>query len=143
MGQAEDLVSLRARVSSLTEREGTLLAEAFALSRASGDRSGVEPLFAQVQSIQIERSGVKQRIAQLLGTRRLQLAAEVWQPGTYDYSPAGGTAPVRVVVRAEALGLYVTMPGGACVRIEALNGTFDGPFDAEEPSPSAGKQGTR
>jgi hypothetical protein len=133
MGASEHdpLPALRTRVAVLTEQESALLAEALALSRTAGARSKVDSLFAQAQSIQIERSGLKKQIAQLLGTRRLHQAAEVWQTGLYDYSPPEGGGPVRVKVSAAPLGLYVAMPGGEMVRIETLSGSFDGPFAAE------------
>jgi hypothetical protein len=133
MGASEhdDLSALRTRVVALTERESALLAEALTLSRVPGARSKVDSLFAQAQSIQIERSGLKKQIAQLLGTRRLHLAPEVWQTGLYDYTPPDGAAPIRVRVTRAPLGLYVEMPEGKTVRIEALLGSFEGPFAAE------------
>lgn len=133
MGASEhdDLPALRTRVVALTEQESALLAEALTLSRVPGARRKVDLLFAQAQSIQIERSGLKKQIAQLLGTRRLQLGAEVWQTGLYDYTPPDGAAPVRVKVIRASLGLHVEMPEGKTVRIETLVGSFDGPFAAE------------
>jgi hypothetical protein len=133
MGASEhiDLSALRTRVVALTEQEGVLLAEALALSRVPGARSKVDLLFAQAQSIQIERSGLKKRIAQLLGTRRLHLGPEVWQTGLYDYTPPDGAAAVRVRVSRAPLGLHVEMPEGRTVRIETLPGSFEGPFAAE------------
>src|SRR3954447_16848209 len=107
MGQEEDIVSLRSRVSALVELESGLLNRAFELSRAGGDRRGVDALFAQVQAIQVERGSLKKRIGDVLGSRRLHMASEVWKPGVYDYSPAEGGDPVRVRVTSEALGLRV------------------------------------
>ena len=129
MSQEEDIGALRSRVSALVEQESGLLDQAFALSRAGGDRGGVDALFAQVQAIQVERSRLKKRIGEALGARRLHMASEVWKPGVYDYRPAGGGDSVRVRVTSEALGLQVVIPGrGKAVRIETLEGTFDGPL---------------
>ena len=143
MGEEEDIGSLRSRVAALVEREGALLSQAFELSRGGGDRRGVDALFAQVQAIQAERSSLKKRIGDVLGSRRLNLASEVWRPGVYDYRPAEGGDSVRVRVTSEALGLQVLMPDrGKAVRIETLTGTFDGPLavdDAathEDPAPA-------
>jgi hypothetical protein len=127
----DNLSALRSQVAALTEREGTLIAEALTLSRSGGGRGQVDTLFAQAQSIQMERATVKKRIAQLLGTRRLHLGSEVWEPGVYHYTPAGGDGSVRVTVSMQPLGMYVAMPGGRTVRIETLDGSFDGPFGAE------------
>jgi hypothetical protein len=133
MGTSEhiDLSALRTRVVALTEQEGVLLAEALALSRVPGARSKVDLLFAQAQSVQIERSGLKKQIAQLLGTRRLHLGPEVWQTGLYDYTPPDGAGPVRVRVIRAPLGLHVEMQEGRTVRIETLPGSFEGPVAAE------------
>src|SRR3954469_2613209 len=110
MGQEEDIVSLRSRVSALVELESGLLNQAFELSRGGGDRRGVDALFAQVQAIQVERGSLKKRIGEVLGTRRLHMASEVWRPGVYDYRAAVGDESVRVRVIAEALGLQVVTP---------------------------------
>jgi len=129
MEQEEDIGLLRSRVSALVEQESSLLDRAFELSRAGGDRCGVDALFAQVQAIQVERSSLKKRIGEVLGTRRLHMASEVWKPGVYDYRPAAGGDSVRVRVTTEALGLKVFMPDRAePVRIETLEGSFDGPL---------------
>jgi hypothetical protein len=128
----DQLPVLRQRVAALTQRESDLLEQAFALAKSGGERKAVDSLFAESQSVQIERHGVKKRIAQLLGTRRLHLAREVWQPGTYDYLPGDRETPMRATVTAEPLGLYVMLPGAArAVRIESLGGTFDGPVGTE------------
>ena len=133
MGQEEDIESLRSRVSALVEQESGLLNQAFELSRAGGDRRGVDALFAQVQAIQVERSSLKKRIGDVLGTRRLHMASEVWKPGVYDYRPAAGGDSVRVHVTKEPLGLKVAMPGRAeAVRIESLEGSFDGPLAVDD-----------
>ncbi|KQT14194.1 hypothetical protein [Ramlibacter sp. Leaf400] len=111
-----------------------MLNQAFELSRAGGDRRGVDALFAQVQAIQVERSSLKKQIGELLGTRRLHMASEVWRPGVYDFRAAAGGDSVRVRVTAEALGLRVALPGRAeAVRIENLEGTFDGPLAVDDP----------
>lgn len=129
MEQEEDIGSLRSRVSALVEQESGLLNRAFELSRAGGDRRGVDALFAQVQAIQVERSSLKKRIGEVLGARRLHMASEVWKPGVYDYRPAAGGDSVRVRVTAEPLGLKVAMPDRKeTVRIESLDGSFDGPL---------------
>lgn len=128
-----DIASLRSRVAALVEQEARLLDRAFELSRGGGDRRGVDALFAQVQAIQVERSVLKKQIGQVLGAHRLHRASEVWRPGLYDYRPAAGGDSVRVRVTAEALGLHARMPGrGEPVRLEALEGTFDGPLAADD-----------
>lgn len=133
MGQEEDIGSLRSRVSALVDEESELLNRAFELSRAGGDRRGVDALFAQVQAIQVERSSLKKRIGEVLGTRRLHMASEVWKPGVYVYRPAAGGEGVRVRVTMEPLGLKVAMPDRAqAVRIEMLDGTFDGPLAVDD-----------
>ncbi len=133
MGQEEDIGSLRSRVSALVDQESELLNRAFELSRAGGDRRGVDALFAQVQAIQVERSSLKKRIGEVLGTRRLHMASEVWKPGVYDYRPAAGGETVRVRVTMEPLGLKVVMPDRAQpVRIEMLDGSFDGPLAVDD-----------
>ena len=133
MGQEEDIGSLRSRVSALVDQESELLNRAFELSRAGGDRRGVDALFAQVQAIQVERSSLKKRIGEVLGTRRLHMASEVWKPGVYDYRPAAGGDSVRVRVAMEPLGLKVVMPDrGQAVRIEMLDGSFDGPLAVDD-----------
>ena len=133
MGQEEDIGSLRSRVSALVEQESGLLNQAFELSRAGGDRRGVDALFAQVQAIQVERSSLKKRIGEVLGMRRLHMATEVWKPGVYDYRPAAGGDAVRVRVTAEPLGLKVAMPDRReAVRIEMLDGSFDGPLAVDD-----------
>lgn len=133
MGQEEDIGALRSRVSALVEQESGLLNRAFELSRAGGDRRGVDALFAQVQAIQVERSSLKKRIGEVLGTRRLHMGSEVWKPGVYDFRPAAGGESVRVRVTTEPLGLKVLMPGRAeAVRIETLEGSFDGPLAVDD-----------
>jgi len=133
MEQEEDIGSLRSRVSALVEQESGLLNQAFELSRAGGDRRGVDALFAQVQAIQVERSSLKKRIGEALGTRRLHMASEVWKPGVYDYRPAAGGDSMRVRVTAEPLGLKVLMPDRRDpVRIEMLEGSFDGPLGVDD-----------
>jgi hypothetical protein len=136
MGEEEDIGSLRSRVSELVGKESSLLDQAFALSRAGGDRRGVDALFAQVQAIQVERGRLKKLIGEVLGSRRLHLASEVWKPGVYDYSPADGGDTVRVRVASDALGLQVvSVRAKGPVRIEALQGTFDGPLAVDAPLP--------
>src|SRR5688572_17689724 len=98
MGQDTSIASLRARVSELVERESVLLTQAFELSKAGGDRRGVDALFAQVQAIQVERNSLKKQIGNVLGTQRLHLASEVWQPGIYDYRHEVGGDTVRISV---------------------------------------------
>lgn len=133
MDREEDIGWLRSRVSALVEQESGLLNQAFELSRAGGDRPGVDALFAQVQAIQVERSALKKQIGKVLGSHRLHMASEVWKPGIYDYRPVAGGDNLRVRVTAEALGLYALLPGrGEPVRIETLEGTFDGPLAADD-----------
>lgn len=133
MSEDEDIGALRSRVSALVDEESRLLDRAFALSRAGGDRRGVDALFAQVQAIQVERSSLKKRIGDVLGARRLHRATEVWKPGVYDYRPASGGDSVRVRVSMETLGLKVLVPGRKeAVRIETLEGTFDGPLAVDD-----------
>lgn len=135
MSQDTSIASLRSRVSELVEAEGALLTQAFELSRSGGDGRGVDALFAQVQAIQVERNRLKQRIGQVLGTHRLHEAPEVWSPGIYDYRREVGGDSVRVRVTKGTLGLQVLFPGEAeAVRIETLQGTFDGPFAADDPA---------
>jgi hypothetical protein len=123
---------LRSRVAALVEQEGVLLTQAFELSRAGGDRSGVDALFAQVQAIQVERSCVKKQLGDVLGTHRMHVSSEVWREGLYDYRAKIGGEPVRVKVTAGPLGMQVRMPGGAQpVAIELLEGSFDGPMAAD------------
>ena len=133
MQPEEDIASLRSRVSALVEQEGSILNRAFELSRAGGDRRGVDALFAQVQAIQVERGRLKQRIGQVLGSQRLHMACEVWKPGVYDYRPAEGGDAVRVRVTSGTLGLQVERPGrSGAARIETLNGTFEGPLAVDD-----------
>jgi hypothetical protein len=149
MGEDDSITALRSRVAALVEQEGALLTRAFDLSRAGGDRQGVEALFAQVQAIQVERNGLKKQIGNILGTHRLHEASEVWRPGVYDYRHEVGRESVRVRVTRGALGLQVLMPGQRePVRIETLRGTFDGPLavddsaahqDAADPRPESAK----
>jgi hypothetical protein len=147
MGQDTSIANLRSRVTALVEREGALLTQAFELSKAGGDRSGVDALFAQVQAIQVERNSLKKQIGNVLGTHRLHEAAEVWKLGVYEYRHEVGGDCVRVRVTKGPLGLQVLMPGKAdAVNIETLHGTFDGPLavddaaaheePAEAPKPS-------
>lgn len=133
MEQDQSIGSLRSRVSALVEREGLLLTQAFELSRAGGDRAGVDALFAEVQAIQVERNRLKKQIGAALGTQRLHMAAEVWRPGVYDYCREAGGGSVRVRITTGPLGLQVQLPGRAdAVRIESLPGTFDGPLAADD-----------
>lgn len=127
MDQEDSIGSLRSRVAVLVEEEAGLLTQALALSRAKDNR-GVDALFAQVQAIQMERARLKQRIGNLIGTQRMHVAAEVWQPGTYQYRAEVGGATVRVQVVQGSLGLQVIVPGRpGPVNIDTLHGTFDGP----------------
>lgn len=133
MGNEEDIGTLRSRVAELVGKESTLLDQAFSLSRAGGDGRGVDALFAQVQALQLERGRLKKRIGELLGSRRLHMGSEVWMPGVYEYCPATGGERVRVRVASGALGLQVVFASlGEPVRIERLDGTFDGPLGVEE-----------
>ena len=135
MSEEEDIGVLRSRVSVLVEEESGLVNQAFELSRAGGDRRGVDALFAQVQAIQVERSRLKKRIGEALGMRRLHSESEVWKPGVYEYRPAAGGDSLRVRVTMEALGLQVVVPGrDQPVRIETLHGTFDGPLAVDDPA---------
>lgn len=140
MTQENSIASLRSRVAELVAKEGGLLTQAFELSKAGGDRRGVDNLFAHVQAIQVERSNLKKRIGDLLGTHRLHEAAEVWRPGVYDYQQEVGGDKVRVRVAEGPIGLQVFMPGQkSAVNIATLKGTFDGPFamdDAHDAPPA-------
>jgi hypothetical protein len=136
MGQDESIATLRSRVSALVAQESTLLTQAFDVSREGGDRRGVDTLFAQVQALQVERNNLQKRIANLLGTQRLHAASEVWRPGVYQYCEEVGGASVRVNVTQGALGLQVHIPGKKNpVRIESLDGTFDGPLGVDASAP--------
>ncbi|WP_427914990.1 hypothetical protein ACPWT1_08775 [Ramlibacter sp. MMS24-I3-19] len=140
MDQEEDIAGLRSRVSALVEQESGLLNQAFELSRAGGDRRGVDALFAQVQAIQVERSLLKKRIGEVLGSHRLHMASEVWRTGIYAYRPVAGGESLQVSVTKEALGLHVTLPGRSePVRIETLEGTFDGPLAGDDAVASGKK----
>jgi hypothetical protein len=133
MGQDKSIATLRSRVSALVEKEGALLNQAFELSRAGGDRRGVDALFAQVQAIQVERNSVKKEIGNVLGTQRLHVASEVWRPGVYDYRQAAGGDVVRVRIQSGPIGLQVLMPGKRdAVNIDTLKGTFDGPLAVDD-----------
>jgi hypothetical protein len=135
MGNEENIGTLRARVSELVEQEGALVSRAFDLSKAGGDRQTVEALFARVQAIQAERNSLKKRIGNMLGGHRLHDPSEVWSPGTYDYRQEVGGERVRVRVTKGPLGLQVLLPGGKRpVRIESLEGTFDGPLAVDDGS---------
>lgn len=132
MGQDQSISALRSRVAALVEQEGVLLTQAFDLSRSGGDRSGVDALFAQVQAIQVERNSLKKQIGNILGTQRLHLASEVWRPGVYDYRLGGGDS-MRVRITRGPLGLQVCIPGQRDpVRIETLEGSFDGPLAVDD-----------
>lgn len=133
MGQDNSIASLRSRVSALVEQEGALLTQAFELSKSGGDRSGVDALFARVQTIQVERNNLKKQIGNVLGTHRLHEAAEVWKPGVYEYREEVGGKSVRVRVTPGPLGLQVNVPGkDATVNIATLHGTFDGPLAVDD-----------
>ena len=133
MTQDNSIASLRSRVAELVEQEGGLLTKAFELSKAGGDRRGVDNLFATVQAIQVERGNLKKKIGDLLGTHRLHEAAEVWRPGVYDYTQEVGGDKVRVRVTEGPIGLQVFMPGqNSAVNIATLRGTFDGPFAVDD-----------
>jgi hypothetical protein len=136
MGQDTSIASLRARVSELVERESVLLNQAFELSKAGGDRRGVDALFAQVQAIQVERNNLKKQIGSVLGTQRLHLASEVWQPGIYDYRHEVGGDTVRISVTRGPLGLVARLPGHKdAVSLDTLKGTFDGPLAVDDATP--------
>jgi hypothetical protein len=141
MGQDDNIAALRSRVTALVEKESVLLTQAFELSRAGGDRRGVDALFAQVQAMQVERNGLKKKIGDVLGTQRMHVAAEVWRPGVYDYRPTDGDHTVRVCVTSGPLGMQVHLPDQRDpVNIAKLKGSFDGPLavdDAASHQPSA------
>lgn len=123
------IASLRSRVTALVEQESVLLTQAFELSRAGGDRRGVDALFAQVQAKQVERNSLKKQIGDVLGTHRLHVASEVWKPGIYDYCSSIGGQSVRVCVANGPIGLQVHLPDQRDpVNIGKLKGTFDGPL---------------
>jgi hypothetical protein len=134
MAEDNSISSLRSRVCALVEQESALLTEAFELSRAGGDRRGVDALFARVQAIQVERNGLKKQIGNVLGTHRLHVAAEVWRPGVYEYRSEAGGELMRVSITSGPIGLQVLMPGQRKpVSIETLHGTFDGPLAVDDP----------
>ena len=129
MGEDTSISQLRSRVSELVGQEGQLLNEAFAASREGADRRGVDALFARVQALQVERNRLQKQIGNLLGTRRMHVATEVWRPGMYDYRAEDGSEAVRVEVTQGPLGFQALVPGkSAPVRIETLRGAFDGPI---------------
>ena len=129
MGEDNSIAQLRSRVTELVEEEGILLSEAFAASKGGGDRRGVDALFARVQALQVERCRLQKEIGNLLGTRRMHVASEIWRTGTYEYRPEDGTPAIRIEVTQGALGFQAMLPGrSAPVRIETLRGAFDGPI---------------
>ena len=133
MGQDESIGALRGRVTALVEQEGALLSQAFDLSKSGSDRSGVDALFARVQAIQVERNSLKKQIGNILGTHRLHAAPEVWRLGVYEYREQVGGQSVRVRVTRGPLGLLVSIPGvREPVRLETMQGTFDGPLAADD-----------
>jgi hypothetical protein len=133
MGQDESIASLRSRVTALVEKESVLLTQAFELSRAGGDRRGVDALFAQVQAMQVERNNLKKQIGNVLGTQRMHVAAEVWRPGVYDYRPSVGEETVRVCITSGPIGLQVHLPDQRDpVNIARLKGSFDGPLAVDD-----------
>ena len=136
MAHETSIAALRSRVTALVEQEAALLTQAFELSRAGGDRRGVDALFARVQAIQVERSSLKKQIGNELGLQRLHEASEVWKLGVYNYCDAVGGESVRVRVTTGPLGLQVLMPGRADgIAIERLKGTFDGPLADDGSAP--------
>ena len=133
MGENKNIASLRSRVSALVQQEGVLLAEAFDVSRAGGDRRGVDALFARVQALQVERNKVQKEIGCLLGSQRMHVAAEIWKPGVYEYREDMGDGTVRVRVTKGPLGLQAWMPGRSePVRLETLQGAFEGPLAVDD-----------
>jgi|KBSSwiStaDraftv2_1062776.scaffolds.fasta_scaffold385206_2 hypothetical protein len=129
------IASLRSRVSALVDQEGLLLSSAFELSRGGGERRSVDDLFARVQSIQVERNRLQKEIGNLLGSHRMHAASEVWRPGVYEYRQEAGGEAVHVRVTQGPLGLQVLLPGRKDpVRIETLDGSFDGPLAVDEPA---------
>lgn len=151
MGTDKSISSLRSQVAALVAQESALLSEAFELSRAGGDRRGVDALFARVQAIQVERNGLKKEIGNVLGVQRMHVASEVWKLGVYDYRREVGGDSVRVRVTTGPIGFQVFLPGRADpVNIETLPGTFDGPLAVDdaathEPAPqkSTGRKKAR
>ena len=133
MGEDINIAALRSRVSALVEKESGLLTQAFELSRGGANPRSVDALFAQVQAIQLERNSLRKQIGNVLGTHRMHVASEVWRPGVYDYRQEAGGQSVRVRVIQGPLGLQVVKPGSPDpVRIEALEGTFDGPLAVDD-----------
>jgi hypothetical protein len=136
MDEDRTISTLRSRVSALVLREGTVVAQAFDVSREGGDRRGVDALFARVQALQVERTRLQKEIGSLLGHQRMHVAAEVWRPGVYQYREQGAADTVRVHVLTGPLGLLVRLPGqSAPVRIETLEGAFDGPLAVDDAAP--------
>ena len=137
MGQEKSIAVLRSRVSALVQEEAALLTQAFEISRNGGDRAGVDALFAQVQALQVERVSLKRELGGMLGTYRMHEASEVWRPGVYDYRREVGAPTVRVRVTTGPLGLQVTLPDRRDpVRIETLEGSFDGPLAGDDAQPA-------
>ena len=135
MSQDNSIASLRSRVSALVDQEGLLLSRAFELSRGGSEARSVDDLFARVQSIQVERNRLQKEIGNLLGIQRMHAASEVWRLGVYEYRQEAGGEPVRVHVTRGPLGLLVLLPGRKDpVRIETLDGSFDGPLAVDGPA---------
>ena len=132
------IAALRSRVTELVKQEAALLSQALELSRAGGDRRGVDAVFAQVQALQVQRNGLQKEIGQFLGTQRLHVASEVCSPGVYEYREDLGSKALRVRVDKGDFGLEVCMPGREqAVGIGKLKGTFEGPLaiDGDVPAP--------
>lgn len=129
MDEDRSIATLRSRVTELVKQESDLLEQAFALSRAGGDRRGVDALFARVQALQVQRNHLRKEIGNVLGTHRMHVASEVWRPGLYDYRPEVGADPVRIRITNGPLGLQAQLPGQRKpVDVENMEGTFDGPL---------------
>jgi len=127
MAQEHDIPTLRSRIAELVHQEGVLVSEALQHSRG-GDRQRVDDLYMQLHALQLDRTSIQQRIAALLGPRRMHVASEVWRPGEYDYCLEVGGASARIRVVQHQFGLHAIFPGrDQPIAVETLKGTFDGP----------------
>jgi len=134
MGEKADIGSLRSRIAALVDEEGLLLSRAGASGRRGTGSAETALLFARIEALHAERGELQKVLRHLLGTRRMHVAAEMWQPGLYDYFAEVGCRPLRVRVMQGTAGLEVLMPANnAPVPVHALQGAFDGPVEIDAP----------